>query len=343
MIRTRGRLVVACLALIGAATIAVAGGSAGNENRNGDGKLFALPGPGAVTYGENIAYRTTFTNANANSGSVFTQTKLVLNPPTAPGVSVTGVISSCGNTFDPVTQVLTCEFGQLRPGDPPIEVTVVWNVAAVDPNAAPGCPDCLVAEGTWLIKEGKPTNSNESFPVKATAALLGANSNPELSARFHAGGYELNGCVTSGATNLTTSPSINSTDPIQSSFCLPASFHPTTATGGVASTITEPSTGPGFARHSDICIADPGQICPDGLAATFDDEITFTFKVADAALPSGYKITQVSHNEHVLPKCGTMAAATSTEGCVASIAPPKGNPKIWTIVARAQTNGSWDW
>ncbi len=177
MIRTRRRLVVACLALIGAATIAVAGGSAGNDNRDGVGTLVAVPGPGAVTYGENIAYRSTFTNANANSGSVFTQTKLVLNPPVAPGVSAKGVISSCG-TFDPVTGVLTCEFGQLRPGDPPIVVTVVWNVAAIDPNAAPGCPDCLVADGTWLIKEGKPTNANESFPVEATAALLGANARP---------------------------------------------------------------------------------------------------------------------------------------------------------------------
>ena len=67
MNRTRGRLVVACVAVIGAA-IAVAGGSAGN--RNGIGTLEAVPGPGAVTYGENIAYKATFKN---DSGSVFTQ------------------------------------------------------------------------------------------------------------------------------------------------------------------------------------------------------------------------------------------------------------------------------
>ena len=343
MTHTRGRLVVACLALIGAAMIAVAGGSAGNDNRDGVGTLVAVPGPGAVTYGENIAYRATFTNQNASSGSVFTQTKFVMNPPVAPGVSAKGVVSSCG-TFDLVTGVLTCDFGQLRPGDPPIIVTVVWNVAAVDPNATPGCPDCLVADGTWLIKEGKPTNGNESFPVETTAALLGVNDTPALSARFNAGGYELKGCD-SGSTNLSTNSSIDAADPIQSSFCLPASFQAAAAAGGVASTITEPSSGPNIARQSVICIATPGQNCPGGTPATFGgDLITFTFRVADAALlPSGYRITQVFHNTSLLPKCGTAAAAASEDGCVVSITPPKGNPKIWTIVARAKTNGPWSW
>ena len=54
---------VACLAVI-AAAIAVAGGSAGN--RDGTGTLVPQPGPGAVTYGENFAYKATFTN---DSGS----------------------------------------------------------------------------------------------------------------------------------------------------------------------------------------------------------------------------------------------------------------------------------
>ena len=51
---TRGRLVVACLAVVGAA-IAVAGGSAA-DNRKGTALFAAVPGPGSVTYGEYIAY-----------------------------------------------------------------------------------------------------------------------------------------------------------------------------------------------------------------------------------------------------------------------------------------------
>ena len=77
MNRTRWRLLVACLAVIGAA-IAVAGGSAGN--REGVVTFEALPGPGAVSYGENIAYRSTFDNT---TGSVFTQIRYVQTRPVA--------------------------------------------------------------------------------------------------------------------------------------------------------------------------------------------------------------------------------------------------------------------
>ena len=53
MKHARGRLLVACLA-VAASAVAVAGGSAGN--RVGTPTLEAVPGPGAVSYGENIAY-----------------------------------------------------------------------------------------------------------------------------------------------------------------------------------------------------------------------------------------------------------------------------------------------
>ena len=177
MTHTRGRLMVACLALIGAATIAVAGGSAGNDNRDGKGTLLAVPGPGSSDIRREHRVPRDLHEPERHSGSVFTQTRFVMNPPVAPGVPAKGVVSSCG-TFDAVSGALSCDFGQLRPGDPPIIVTVVWNVAALDPNATPGCPKCLVANGTWFIKEGKPTNGNETFPVEATAALLGVNDQP---------------------------------------------------------------------------------------------------------------------------------------------------------------------
>ena len=59
MKHARGRLLVACLA-VAASAVAVAGGSAGN--RVGTPTLEAVPGPGAVSYGENIAYTASFSN-----------------------------------------------------------------------------------------------------------------------------------------------------------------------------------------------------------------------------------------------------------------------------------------
>ena len=344
MKRTRWRLTVACLAVIGAA-IAVAGGGAGN--RNGSGTLVPQPGPGAVTYGENIAYKATFTN---NSGSVFTQTKYVMPPPVAPGAEkATPVASSCG-TFDS-SGVLTCDFGQLRPLET-VELTVVWKT----PSGAskPGCTDCLSADGTWLIKESKATNGNESFPVSALASLIGVSNTDPINANQRAGGFELEGCSQTNPTSLATNQAIDpTTNPVTTSYCLPVSFT-ANAAGGVASTITEPgSDSPNFARRSEVCIAKPQTNCGDGtyvpadFGPDFVNFVTFTFRVADNALQAPgqpkYTITQVFHNGNLLPMCSDSTGPTNPDGCVVSITPPKGNPKIWTIVAKARTNGPWSW
>ncbi len=345
MKRARWRLLVACLGII-AAAFAVSGGSAGN--RKGVPDLQVVPGPAAVTYGENIAYTATFFN---DTGSMFTQVKFVMAPPSVTGTGdlATPVRTSCGaDAFDPVTKVLTCNFGQLPPGETnKLTVTVVWK--APEGASKQGCATCFVATGTWFIKEGKETNGNETFALTREAALLGVNDDPKLSARNRAGGYELKGCA-AGEANLATAGVIpDKTNPVISSFCLPASFQPASAAGGVASTITEPSEDdPNFARQSLICIAAPGQNCPDGLPATFGDEfIVFTFKVADAALPSGYKITQVFHNDPTaaLPNCAPVDSDnTDPNGCVVSIDPPKGpGPKTWKIVTKAKTNGPFTW
>jgi hypothetical protein len=344
MKRTRLRLGVACLAVV-AAAFAVSGGSAGN--RDGQPTLEVVPGPAAVTYGENIAYTATFYN---NTNSMFTQVRFVMAPPTGLGTDVaTPVTSSCGaDAFDPVTNVLTCNVGQLAPGVAnKLTVTVVWK--APEGATKSGCFECLSATGTWLIKEGKDTNGNETFALTRKASLLGVNdADPTLSNLNRAGGYELGACAT-GGTNLSTNTALDATkNPVVSSFCLPASFQPANAAGGVASTITEPSGGANFARQSLICIAKPGENCPDGTPATFDDQfIVFTFKVADAALPNGFKITQVFHNSTTtaLPKCKPLDADnTDPNGCVVSIDPPKGpGIKTWTIVAKAKTNGPWNW
>jgi hypothetical protein len=336
MKRTRWRLMVACLAVIGAA-IAVASGGAGN--RDGTGTLVPQPGPGAVTYGENIAYKATFSN---DGGSMFTQTKYVMAPPvTSAAEKATPVASSCG-TFDS-SGVLTCEFGQLPPGAK-VELTVVWKT----PSGAskPGCTDCLTANGTWLIKEGKSTNGNETFPVSVLASLIGVSNNDPVNSNQRAGGFELVGCSNANPSSLATNQALDAqTNPVATSFCLPVSFT-AGAAAGVASTITEPA---GNAHQSEVCIAKPQTNCGDAtyVAAEFPDLVTFTFRVADAALQMPgqpkYTITQVFHNGNLLPKCTDANGLTNPDGCVVSITPPKGNPKIWTIVTKAKTNGPWSW
>jgi len=335
----RWRLGVACLAVV-AAAFAVSGGSAGN--RDGEPTLDVLPGPPAVTYGENIAYTATFYN---NTKSTFTQVRFVMEPPKGLGADVASkVTSSCG-AFDTVTSALTCNFGQLSPGVAnKLTVTVVWK--APDGAGKTGCSGCLSATGKWLIKEGKETNGNETFERTVTASLLGVSDDPDLSNRTRAGGYELKGCSAPGETNLSTGGQLDATtNPVISSYCLPASFEATTAAGGVASTITEPT-----ARQSVICIAKPGVNCPAAIGdeAEFDGKfILFTFKVADAALlPKGSKITQVFHNSpDALPMCKPLDSDnTNPYGCVVSIDPPSGpGIKTWTIIAKAKTNGSWTW
>lgn len=348
MHRTHWRLLVACLAVIGAA-IAVSGGSASTptNNRDGVGTLVPQPGPGAVTYGENIAYHATFTN---QSGSVFTQTKFVMAPPVGPaGEQATPVAASCG-TFDS-KGVLTCEFGQVRPLAV-VELTVVWKSPSGG-TSKQGCTDCLVADGTWLIKEGKDTNGNETFPVNALASLIGATNDPLkeiVNANQHAGGFELQGCSKSNPTSLSTNQQLDATtNPVATSFCLPASFT-AGAASGVASTITEPASGASnFAQESDVCIAKPQTNCGDSTyqPAVFTDFVTFTFRIAADALPKPakgtYTITQVFHNGNLLPKCTDENALSNPDGCVVSITPPKGNPKIWTIVVQAKTNGPFTW
>jgi len=305
-----------------------------------------------VTYGENIAYKATFSN---DGGSMFTQTKYVMAPPVTSGAEkATPVASSCG-TFDS-SDVLTCNFGQLPPGAK-AELTVVWKT----PSGAtkPGCKvdlaanpivECLKAEGKWLIKEGKTTNGNETFPVSALASLIGVSSNDPVNSSQRAGGFELVGCNKDNPSSLATNQAINATtNPVTTSYCLPATFT-AGAAEGVASTISEPaSDSVNFAHQSEVCIAKPQTNCGDStyVAAEFADFVTFTFRVADEALQSPgkpkYTITQVFHNGNVLPKCTDPNALTNPDGCVVSITPPKGNPKIWTIVTQAKTNGPWSW
>jgi hypothetical protein len=336
MIRTRWRLLVACLVvLVGAIT--VAGGSAGN--REGTAELKAVPGPGAVTYGQNIAYTSTFSN---ESGSMFTHVTFTMSAPAVQGTSLTASFkaASCGAVDG--TGTLTCDFGNIEPGQS-VSLAVVWK--APGGPSAPGCADCLLANGTWLIKERKQTNSNETFPVSATADLIGASDDDATSARQHAGGYQLAGCDPSNPSvaSLSTDSSLDDeNNPVATSFCIPASFS-AGAANGLQSTITEPPKGSSnYAHESDVCIAAPGEDCgdPSYLPQNFAPAtVTLTFTVASDALPKNYKITGVSHNGGDPVGEG----ACDADGfCVLSI-DLNHRTKIWTIVVTSETNGFYNW
>ena len=297
MKRTRGRLTVACLAVL-AAAIAVAGGSAGN--RNGVGTLVALPGPGTVTYGENISYKATFTNANTDSGAVFTQTKFVMSPPVGPdGAAATPFASSCGAFND--DDVLTCTFGKLVPGQT-VTLTVTWT-APGNPSQ-PGClvdeeegNECLKAGATFLIKEGKQTNFNESFPVGELASLIGVSDDDEVNRDKRAGGFETTGfeptdCA-AGSSSLATHQALTSANTFSTSFCLPP-FVTNAIIHGLAATIAEgPGTGElghPYLGQATICIAEFGENCgpsyhPHDFGTT--KPITVTIRVLDSALELG--------------------------------------------------------
>jgi hypothetical protein len=336
MNRTRGRLVVACLAVIGAA-VAVSGGSAGN--RDGDPTFKAVPGPGSVTYGENIAYSATLDNT---SKATFTQVKFQQSVPVATWEGEeypagNPVAASCPYTI--TDGVLTCTLAQLAPNDPPARVTIVWQAPTIP--SPTGCDGCLTSHGTFFIKEGKPTNGNEEIPaggIDEAADLLAGESSQET---LLAGGYELAAC-TAGGSSLKTNQAVSLQNPVASSFCLP-SFAPQGPDLGLATTITELEDN---AHQSEACIAALGEDCadPEGyVAADFGPGVvTYTFKVAADALPNGYKITQVFHNGEELT--AETCERTENPECLVSITLENfQGTKIWTIIATSETNGPWNW
>jgi hypothetical protein len=327
MKHARGRLLVACLA-VAASAVAVAGGSAGN--RVGTPTLVAVPGPGAVSYGENIAYTASFSN---DGKSTFTHTTFKMAPPVvqATGETATFVKASCGSVDS--AGMLVCDFGQLRSGAV-ARLTVVWRAPAGD--SKPGCTDCLVANSTWLINERKSTNSNETFTQSVTADLIGTSPTDPVNNQLRAGGYEVTSCA-AGGSSLSTNQAVSQSNPVATSFCLP-SFTTTAIDLGVATTITETA---GNARTSEVCVAALGQNCPAGSRADFGASggvITFTFRVSSLALPKGYQIKKVFHDGHQV----TSATCSADHECVLSITFDK-KKCIWTIVTTAETNGSWDW
>ena len=214
MKHARGRLLVACL-VVAASAVAVAGGSAGN--RVGTPTLEAVPGPGAVSYGENIAYTASFSN---DGNSTFTHTTFKMAPPViqATGETATFVKASCGAVDS--AGVLACDFGNLN-ARAVARLTVVWNVPAGD--SKPGlhrAPTASSPTSTWQINENKSTNGNETFQQSAGADLIGTSPQDPVSNQLRAGGYEITSCA-AGGSSLSTNQAVSKSNPVATSFCLP--------------------------------------------------------------------------------------------------------------------------
>jgi uncharacterized repeat protein (TIGR01451 family) len=294
--------------------------------------LEPVPGPGAVSYGENIAYTATFSN---DGNSTFTHVTFKMAPPvvTTTGEQLSFVAASCGSVDS--AGVLTCDFGQLVAKG--VErLTVVWK--APDGESGAGCTACIAANTTWLINENKTTNDNESFtlPEPVTADLIGTSATEPVNRQLRAGGYEIASCATGGS-SLSTDQAVTKSNPVATSFCLP-DFSTTETDLGLATTITETA---GNARVSEVCVAALGQNCPAGTRADFGPSggvIEFTFLVSADALPKNYKIAKVFHDGHEV----TSTTCSQDNECVVSLKLDR-KTGIWTIVTTAETNGPWSW
>jgi hypothetical protein len=357
------RLALVCVALTAAAAVAVGGGGA--ANRTAEHSFDALPGPGRTSYGKEIAYRATFTNIG---GTAFTHVAFRMRVPTAvvgsSTLTATFVKSSCptnpATVVTPAGTDWVCSFGKLTPGTegvPQLVLTVVWNIPTTA-GTSTTCPECLVTNGRWTIKEGvnDQADPNDAFPPGGkveTATILDVTG---ATGQVEAGGYQLpSPCGNAlGAGSLGTNQTVTTTNKVSTTICLPA-FATNTVDLGLASTIVEenlddtnPAGHPNLGR-SRVCIATLGQTCgAEGSYTPFAFTIAvpakFAFRISSAALaalyPNDKKITQVFHNGVALPKC----PSTEPQGCYTSIDETgTGQNKFWLIEAQAPGNGLWGW
>jgi hypothetical protein len=341
--RTRLRVAIACFAIVAAAAV-VSIGSAGN--RHATVTFTAVPGPASVTAGQPFAVTTTFENTGR---STFTHVELHMTVPTGAAGPATLVSASCDEAI--VKGELVCGFDKVRRGDPPVKVSVVWQT----PQGG-ACSGCLSSKAYWQIKErGHDRNSkNDTFPAGTVSISLLSADDPA-----QASGFATSACGDPfGTGTLQTNPDVDESDPVSSTVCLPP-FTTTPTDLGVASAIVEGPAAPGQPGHPElgrsvICVAAFGQSCgAEGTYTPFDfglaTPIQFVFRISGEALGKYDRITKVFHNGAKLGKC----PSADPNGCVVAIIPPKhsyakhGGPShdkgVWTVVAKAPTNGPWSW
>lgn len=361
----RRSMVVLGIAALTAIAVLVPGGSAGA--RAVAFTFEAVPGPGEVTYGQNIAYRATISNT---SGSTLTHVIFRMTPPAAEGVPAIFQDSTCPQnngkgatvTYADGTSEWTCDFGNLPAWTQPTPqktLAVIWQAPTL--GLPDDCFGCLETAARLTVKEGlnDQTNPNDAFQpdnVQQPATLLSANTDTVKSNNTKsAGGYETKACTNpSGVGSLQTNQNLDATLNTVSTFvCI--SLIPTSTTDlGLATTILEGVVhvgNPGNPKldTSDLCIAQLGTNCGafgQYTPQVFDvgHPITVVLRFPDAALANGEKITKIWHNydpllnPDPLPLCGSNPVPLN--GCL--VGPPtvsNGRVKIWTAIVKTLTNG----
>lgn len=307
---------IAALAMFGLASPAPGATSA-------EGELRALPGLGAVTYGQLAA----FSASVENTGNV-TLKNVTLHQP-IPTTEVDGepqeaVFQTAGCAGSVSASEFSCVVtDRLRPGES-LAVTIVWKTPSA--GSSPDCLSdrpCLEANGFWESGPGSST-----FEMDPAAVELLDGDDPSQAAT-----YALAACTNPSNPTLATDPDVDADNPLATSVC--ASSLPTSAPGLVTSIEEKEGeeSDPGITQVSEICLPSPGTEC-DASPFVFSPLATFTFVVANASLPAGEKIETVYHDGAVVSK------SRRADPRVVSIKNEKFKG-ITTIVVLSSTNGSW--
>jgi hypothetical protein len=321
--------IAAVVAVSAVGLLVIAVGTAPAGNRDPVPTLIGFPGPGEVTYGQNVAYTATLPNEQSSS---FTHVQFHNPIPATTGGPAILKYASCPGQLTATEFV--CDEISVGAGTT-AKVTIVWETPPSGSSSnCPSLPVCMTNSTFWTIKEGtgKPGSSGpDTFqsPLVETGLLVV----PDF---VEAGGYALNAC-TNPATqkSLETNAAVGPTNKLATKVCastVPDELHDP----GVAIEIDE-AIGPfnkGVTESSSICIPAPGKSCgtTSFLPWIFTPPATFTFTIDNTTLPSGEKIDQVFHD-------GVLDANDPDFTCAISVV---NKTKTTIVTCQSADNGWWD-
>jgi uncharacterized repeat protein (TIGR01451 family) len=308
--------VVALTAAVVAA-LAVSAGMAPAGNRNPQPTLVGFPGPGEVTYGQNVAYTATLPNAQSS-----TFTHVQFHDPIPTTVSGSQTLTATLKYASCQGQLTATEFvcNEISvPSKQTAKVTIVWQTPAA--GSSVGCssatPVCMTNSSFWTIKEGtgNPGSSGpDTFPSPLVSTSLLLVPNPAK-----AGGYALTACTNAlTQTSLETNPAVGPTNKLATRVCastVPGQvFDP-----GVAIEIEE-GPGSGITESATVCIPAPGQSCDSSSYAPwiFSPRATFTFTIDNTTLPKGEKVDTVFHDSVDVTADCTITISNKTKTTIVS-------------------------
>lgn len=332
--------------------------------------LVVVPGLGAVTYGQTVAFTASIKNT---SRTTLEHVQFHNTIPTTSGGPATSPSASCAGGALTATEFACPPISKLRKNEV-ATVTITWRTPASGSSSncavatPPGTAPCLTNSAFWTFKkddddddddDDRSSSSTTKLQMSPVAVSLLAVGDPSKAA-----GFATTACSNPSTPTIATNQSLGSGNPLATSVCAPNL--PTTPITGIAAVLSErdrTSSDPGITQVSDICLPAPGAAC-GGTPFHFSSRATFTFLIDNAALPpvcsggggggarddddrgrSGNscklrKITKVFHdgNPTPVPSCSSNPSA---DPCVFGIS-FNSHKKRTTVVVKASENGSWD-